>query len=530
MAASHRTPSKKVVAAALPTTSPAPKATSAPPKPPFATARTIDLVIRNARVIDGSGNAAVFTDLAVDGGLILHVGSISSAQSSRRNIDAAGRVVSPGFIDAHSHARLAATNAAALSQGITTVCVGQDGHQADGVSARGLARKYDRKTSVNAVPLAGHATLRQRARIGLNTKPSKDQLERLSRLVAKEMQAGAFGLSTALEYTPGRFAQAPELAAIAKPVAKHDGIIMSHLRSEDDDRIDAAIDELIAQGSQSGARVHIAHIKVVYAKGKRRATQLVKRMDRARRRGVRITADIYPYLASYTGLAILFPAFARPPHKYRTVRRQQAQRLATALRQKVTLRGGPAATLFGTGRWRGKTLAEAAKKTGKPFEKLLMDLGPRGASAAYFVMDAQLQWQLLSWPHTMLSTDGGEHSRHPRGHGSFARALRIGTVDAGLRLEEVIRKMTGLAATTLGLDKLSPPRGTLRKGWAADLLIFHPNKVQDNATYLQPQRRSRGFEWVFVNGLASISQGKLTKKRNGRVLLRKSSLESKKAL
>jgi N-acyl-D-amino-acid deacylase len=359
------------------------------------------------------------------------------------------------------------------------------------------------------------------AKVSVKKDPDDKALARMERLVDRELEDGAWGLTTGLEYVPGTLAKEPELAAIARPVGQRDGVIMSHLRSEDDDRIDASLDELIAQGKAGGARVHVAHVKVVYGKGVQRAEALLDKLEAARKQGVSITADIYPYSASYTTISIVFPDFALPPNSYKRVKREKREELAKYLREKVKRRNGPEATLFGTGPWRGKTLAAAAKTAGKPFEELLMDdIGPAGASAAYFVMDEALQTRLLLDRWVMIGTDGSAGSRHPRGYGSFAKVIREQVVEKkALTLVEAVRKMSGLPAETLRLDRAK--RGMLRAGWAADLLVFDPAAVKDRATFEEPHQLAEGMDWVLVNGVTSIQQGKRTKRHGGRIVLKR---------
>jgi N-acyl-D-amino-acid deacylase len=236
---------------------------------------------------------------------------------------------------------------------------------------------------------------------------------------------------------------------------------------------------------------------------------------------MRITADIYPYSASYTTISIVFPDFALPPNDYKRVKRDKREELEAYLRDKVTRRNGPEATLFGTGPWRGKTLAAAAKETGKPFEDILIDdIGPGGASAAYFVMDEALVSRLLLDRWVMIGTDGSAGSRHPRGYGTFAKVIREQVVEKkALTLVEAVRKMTGLPAETLRLDRTK--RGLVRAGWAADLLVFDPAEVKDRATFEAPHELAEGMKWVLVNGVAAVADGKRTKRRGGRVLLKR---------
>jgi N-acyl-D-amino-acid deacylase len=243
-------------------------------------------------------------------------------------------------------------------------------------------------------------------------------------------------------------------------------------------------------------------------------------MQAARTAGLRVTADIYPYNASYTGIGIVFPDWAKPPQDYAQVVKVRRAELAEHLRCRVTSRNGPGATLFGTDPWTGRTLAEVAAELGKPFEDVLIDeIGPDGASAAYFVMDAALQERLLVDPHVMICSDGSPTMQHPRGHGAFARVIRKFVVERKLlTLEEAVHKMTGLAAATIGLERIK--RGRLAEGYAADLLVFDPQQVRDNATYRQPHQLATGFAWVIVNGQIARENGKATGVRAGLVLKR----------
>jgi len=492
------------------------------PGPPFVSEERFDLLIRGGVVVDGTGGPRMRADVLVRGERIVHVGQVDRAVKAERVIDARGRIVSPGFIDTHAHGDPARPNRNFLAQGVTTICLGMDGRSPSQDRIRyWRGRVGKQRLAVNVVPFVGHGTVRNLAKVGIRKDPTPKQIERMARLVEKEMDAGAFGLSMGLEYQPGSFATLEELVAIARPVAERGGVVMSHMRSEDDDRIDAAIDELLAQGKASGARVHVSHIKVVYGRGAERAEQILARLDKARDEGLGVSANLYPYNASYTGIGIVFPDFAKPPHRYSRVKRERRAELAAYLRERVALRGGPEATLFGTPPWAGKTLAEWASELGKPFEDVLIDdIGPGGVSAAYFVMDDALQSRLLLDPHVMVCTDGSEISRHPRGYGAFARVIRKYVVERqALSLEEAVRKMSDLPARTVGLDRYG--RGRLAEDYAADIAIFDPDRVRDRATYQEPNRRAEGFDWVFVNGRAVVAEGKLARARPGKLILRR---------
>ncbi len=484
---------------------------------PLRSAEPVSILIRGGTVVDGTGSPGVRADVVVRGPTIVHVGSVDPSVVAERVIDATGKVVTPGFIDAHSHADPLGPVASLLAMGVTTVCIGQDGNSpSDGPLAAWAAKVERGRPAVNVAPFVGHATVRARAGVGAKADPSSAELAAMVDLVARDLDDGAFGMTTGLEYQPGRSAKLPELVALGRAVAARNGVVMSHLRSEDDDAIDGALDELLAVGAGSGARVHVAHIKIVYGHGADRADQLLARLAAARDRGVSVTADIYPYNASYTGTDILFPDWAKPPRSFKAAVASRHDELRDHLRRRIALRNGPAATLFGTGTWAGKTLADVARAKGKPFEDVLIDdIGPGGASAAYFVMDEALQTRLAIDPHVMIGSDGGPASRHPRGSGTFARVLReLVAHEKALSLEEAIRKMTTLPAATLGL----PDRGRIAPGQAADLLVFDPTAVKDTATFESPTRAAAGIDWALVNGEIVRDRGKPTSARPGRVL------------
>jgi len=501
-----------------PTTDPPP---TTPSGPAFAREKAVDLIIEGGTVYDGTGEAPRRADVVIDGDTIVHVGEVSDKQKANRRIEAEGLAVTPGFIDLHSHGAADASLRNFLSMGVTTICLGQDGKGPENDRVRTWApRMRKKRLAVNVAPFVGHGTVRNLAGAGVTKTPTEKHLSRMVREVERDLAAGAWGLTTGLEYTPGRFATLEELVAVAKPVAAHDGVIMSHMRSEDDDAIDAALDELITQGKRSGARVHVSHLKVVYGKGEARAEALLKHLREARERGVKVTADMYPYNASYTTISIVFPDFAKPPNQYARVKREQRDQLATFLRNKVKQRGGPEATLFGSDPFRGQTLAEVATKKGKPFEDVLIDdIGPGGASAAYFVMDDALQTRLLRDPMVMISTDGGPYSSHPRGYGAFAKVIQEYVVKRKvLSLGAAVHKMTGQSAATVGLDAVK--RGQLEEGWAADVLVFDPTAVEARSNYERPRIYARGMSFVVVNGRVVVDDGKTKKRKAGRLLLK----------
>lgn len=485
-----------------------------------------DLLVAGGNVVDGTGAPARRAEVLVRGDRIVFVGGLDPDtldRDIRETFDATGLVVAPGFIDAHAHGDPTdpETNRFEnfLAQGVTTIVLGQDGGSP---RAAELAAHLDSVAAappgVNVAYLVGHNTVRRESGVEFGD-PGTEGLVRMTELVAQGLEAGAFGLSTGLEYDPGSRAGVDELVAIARPVAEVGGVVSSHLRNEDADRVEESLDELIEQGRRSGARVHASHLKIVLGSDTVRAAALLDQMARARAEGVEITADVYPYTASYTRIGILFPDWAKPPNVYDSVLVERRDELAAHLRERVESRNGPGATRFGTGNLAGHTLADVAERRGVPYEDVLIELGPDGASAAYFVMDENVMSWLLRDPHVAVSSDGSPTMLHPRGYGAFAKVLRRYVVEEGmLGLEEAVRKMSGLTASVFGLDDpglVDIPRGQLREGWAADLVAFDPAEVEDRADFEKPHLWAGGMRAVWVNGRLAWEGGELPAAEEG---------------
>ena len=479
-------------------------------------AMVVDLLIRNGRVLDGTGSDPVTADVLVDEGRILEIGSVSAGVRAERVIDAGDRIVAPGFIDPHSHGDPLETPAFEnfLAMGVTTIALGQDGSSPavpalsdwlDEVAGRGIG--------VNLVMFVGHGTLRTLSGIDRDPEPGPEALQRMLALLDSELDV-CFGLSSGLEYNPGLHASSAELEALAAVVGARDRLIMSHMRNEDDDQLAASIAELLEQGRH--ARVHVAHLKSVYGRGTERAEEILALLAQARKAGVRISADSYPYNASYTGIALLFPVWAKTSEQFELAVQTRRAELADYLRDRVNARNGPEATLLGMEPFVGDTLAEVSARLEKPFEDVLIDvIGPQGGYAAYFVMDDALQSRLLVDPHVSVSSDGSPTGFHPRGHGTFAKAIERYVVDeARLSLPEAVRKMTSLPADTIGIQD----RGRLLPGLAADIVIFDPARVRAVADYIDPHRLAEGFDVVIVNGRVARENDRLATRLSGEVL------------
>ncbi len=488
---------------------------------------TETIVIQGGMLIDGTGAPRQRMDVIVRDGQIENILNLNQARITFDPetvfIDATDKVVTPGFIDTHGHGSPLQSPEFEnfLAMGVTSVCLGMDGSSP-------TADPWDQWTAEveaespgpNIVPFVGHGTVRKESGTAFEENPSEEQIASMVALVREAMEAGCWGMTTGIEYIPGTFATQEELIETAKPVAEFGGLVMSHMRSEDNDQLDAAIEELLTQGEGAGCPVHISHFKVVYGKGTERAEELLAKLDDARSRGITVTADVYPYTASYTGIGIVFPEWAKPPNDWAEVKANRREDLQEYLRNRVNLRNGPGATLFGTDPWTGMTLEHVATELEMPFEDVLIDrIGPFGGGAAYFVMNETLQGRLLQNSHVMVCSDGSPGMHHPRGYGSFAKIVRYYVNETGMMsLEEAVRKMSGLPAATVGLSRDGHDRGLLKAGYAADILIFDPAAVKDTATFDNPQQLAKGFETILVNGVVVRSDGEWTGERAGQLL------------
>jgi len=483
------------------------------------TTNQFDILLKNGRIIDGSGSPAFEATILINADTIAFIGQVDTSKIEVKNtIDAKGKIISPGFIDAHAHGNPLKTPKFEnfLAMGVTTICLGQDGSSPNEDIGKWMEQIKQQNLGVNIAQFVGHGTLRKQAGINFAKNPSTQQLAKQELLLQQALDAGCFGMSTGLEYTPGIFATDTELLPLAKIVGQNKGLIMSHVRNEDDDQIENSIQELLRQGKY--CNVQVSHIKSVYGKGKERAKKLLDLLNNSAGTTTTVTADVYPYNASYTGIGIVFPKWAKAPNDYKKVVKNRRAELLAFLKQKIIDRNGPEATLFGTAPYAGKTLAQLSKEQGLPYEKVLLGIGPNRASGAYFIMDDELQEEMITHPKVMVCSDGSPTMRHPRGYGSFAKIIEEYVLkQKRLSLVEAIRKMTHFPAQTIGLQK----RGLIQKGNFADLLIFDPTAIKANATYEKPHQLASGFEYVMVNGQITYSKEDFTTKKTalaGRVL------------
>lgn len=469
-------------------------------------------LIRNALVVDGRGTAAMLASVRITGDRISAVGNLTPV-AGERIIDARGLMLAPGFIDTHSHhdrGLFDARDAAAMvTQGITTIVVGQDGGGSNLASL--FARVDTQHVAVNVASYAGHGSIR-RAVMGDDFKrvATAPEVERMKEALAKELASGALGLSTGLEYDPGIYSSREEVLALAKVAADAGGRYISHVRSEDRD-FWLAIEELISIGRHSRMPVQISHIKLGMIDLWGQADSLVRVLDRARASGVNVTADIYPYTYWQSNLDVFFP------------KRNFADSVETAfVLSHLSPPDGIIINSFpNRPEYRGKTLAQlAASRNRSPVQTMLELLAEPGGAGAGIVakgMDEADVARLMQWQWANICSDGQSTGLHPRGFGSFPRVLGHYARERKLfTMEEAVRKMTSLAADNVGIKN----RGVIEPGYFADLVLFDPNTVIDQATFETPQARAVGIDKVFVNGVLVFENSATTGKFPGRALRR----------
>jgi len=528
-----------------------------------------DLVIKEGLVLDGLGSPGLVTDIGVSGDTIKYIGNISSGRGLRV-IDARGLAVAPGFIDVHDHTdcQLLANPKAesSIHQGITTLISGNCGSSPFPIAEEifedakeSIKKQYDvdltwreitgffarlqgQGIALNYATLVGHGSVRGAA-MGFNDRaPKPEEMEKMKSLVAENIKNGALGMSTGLEYTPGSFAQADEIAELAKIVAQWGGVYATHMRDEGDLLIES-LDETIRVARVSGVSLQIAHLKVAYPRNWNKIDAALAKIEEAKKEGVDIFCDRYPYIAGATSLSFNFPLWARQGTTEEFIARlkdpHQDVRLRAYLAEREKKLGSWDKVLISSvvseknRPLQGKNILEAAQETGKAPYEFMRDLIIEEKDAVGMVIFLGTEENLkriLAHPLVGVGTDGealapygvlGRGKPHPRMYGTFPRVLGRYVREAKLlKLEEMLKKMTSLPAGKFGLDK----RGVLRDGFFADLVIFDPDKVIDRATWSDPHQYPAGIDYVLVNGQVVIEGGQHTGKLPGKILQKKISV------
>lgn len=466
-------------------------------------------VIQGATVFDGSGAAGIVTSVRIDGNRIIQVGDVQP-QPGDKLVDARGLVLAPGFIDTHSHHDFGIDDAPAaseaVSQGITTIVVGQDGSSPDELPlAQYFTHRQSHPVSVNIASYSGHNTLRERV-IGLvDRKATADEIREMQGLLKADMDAGALGLSTGLEYDPGIYSTTDEVLALAKIAASEGGRYISHLRNEDR-YFWEALEELLTIGEQAKLPVQASHIKLGARSLWGQAPKVLARLDAARKAGIDVSADIYPYTYWQSTLTVLFPE--------RNFDDIEAAEYALS---ELTSADGMHITQFDAHpEFVGKTIADIATLRNEPpaatylwLLKIARQHDPEfdGQQVVGESMSEADVKQFIAWEHTNFCSDGALKDGHPRGIASFPRFFGHYVREENLLdLATAIHKATGLAAAHLGIQQ----RGYVRPGYYADLTLFDPSRIIDKATIEAPGLPSVGIETVWVNGEAVFQQDKVT--------------------
>ncbi|HVX67878.1 MAG TPA: D-aminoacylase [Bryobacteraceae bacterium] len=494
-----------------------------------------DIVIAGGRLIDGTGAPSRIADLGIHSDTIAAIGDLH-ASTARRRIEARGRVVTPGFIDIHSHARWRISGDPSaenyVRQGVTSVFDGNDGDSPLplGPFLRQLAAS---PAAINLGMFAGQGSIR-RAVMGDADRPATAaERERMRELVRQAMRDGAFGLSTGLFYVPGNYTPTEELIDLARTAGALGGIYISHLRDEAAGVL-RSVEETIRIGAEARLPVQVTHHKIIGAPNWGRSRETLALIAQARARGVDVSVDAYPYTASSTSLAAaLVPQWALAGGEQAVRARLNdpaaRERILSAISGRIrNERGGgdPARIVLAhcgfDPRLDGRTLASVA--AGGDAAAAALDLVRRGDCSAIFHAIAEEDVErILAAPFTMIASDGEIPAAggvpHPRSYGTFARILGVYVREKHLlTLEEAVWKMTSLPAARLGLRD----RGRLVRGAKADVVVFDPAAVADRATFARPRRFAAGFDDVLVNGRPVILGGVLTGERPGRVLTRES--------
>jgi N-acyl-D-amino-acid deacylase len=482
------------------------------------TSEPYDLVIINARIVDGTGNPWFRGSIAIKDGRIVKVGRFDKA-NTKYVIDAKNQIVAPGFIDVHVHTEDIFDNPTAenfVRMGVTSLVTGNCGGSTTNV-AEFLGRYKEKPLAVNLATLIGHNSVRQSVMGLADRAPTAEEQQKMDAMVEKAMMEGAVGFSTGLIYLPGTFAKTDEVVELAKAAAKYGGVYASHIRNEEG-KVVEAIKEAISVGEQAQMPVEISHFKISSKRLWGQTPVTIGLVTAARDRGLTVTVDQYAYTASSTSLESRMPSWAlaggRAEGRKRTADPATRTKIVEEMKKELKDRGfkdysyAYVASYGPDPKFNGKNIAEITqevrgkKKLDSQIDQILEMYDKGGASMVYHSMNEDDVKSIMSQPFTMIASDSGVRRLgsgvpHPRGYGNNARVLGHYVRELKLiSLEDAIRKMTSLPAQTFGLRD----RGQIREGFAADLVIFDEAKIGDKATFEQPHQYAEGFSTVIVNG------------------------------
>ncbi len=502
-----------------------------------------DIIIRNGRIADGTGAPLYAADIAVNNGIITRIGDLSS-EKAKKELDAAGLIVAPGFIDSHAHSDtsfLTDTSCASkLYQGITTEVTGQCGSSPfpkRWPSFADFVKEFDEKhcMAVNQAILVGHGSLRDAVMGCADRKPTEEELEKMKALLRQSMEQGAWGMSLGLEYAPGIFAEPDELNALGSVVKEFDGLVPCHMRSEGL-QIHEAIEELLNVGRSSGVHVHISHLKIDNFRVHGIADKVWQHIQDAKKEGVNVTCDMYPFTASSTDLTIRCPKWSREGGNEALMRRLTGPERASIVEHIRTTHYFNAeradTCLFSNdgGYWPeivGKTLKTVAEEYlhTTDYAEAAADILVRThcrAGGIFFVMSEADMLYFIS-RDIGIGSDGYalpadpekvKFSPHPRSYAAIVEFLRLAREKQLCTIEEAVRRITSKPADMIGLTD----RGRLKEGLVADITVFDPETVAPGATYLDPVRTAVGIKHILIGGEVAMEDGVQTDVRCGKFL------------
>jgi N-acyl-D-amino-acid deacylase len=521
----------------------------------------LDTLIRGARVIDGTGNSWFRADVGIEAGRISRLGALNG-EAAQQVVDADDAVLAPGFIDIHTHSDFTLPRfprcESMVAQGVTTQVTGNCGFSPFPVVSerlellrrytefisgglpwdwRSAAEYFDYIDALplanNVVPLVGHGALRIAAMGFENRAPTGDELETMQRLAAESLEQGAFGLSSGLIYVPGTYAETPELIAMARVASRYGGFYATHLRSETEHLV-AAVEEALTIGRDAGVPVELSHHKVMGQQNWGMVEHTLAMVDEARRDGLDVTLDQYPYTGSSTSIGAFLPTWSLEGGVDELLRRLDDEADRTRIKQqteaskpmawdKVVVAG---MRLPHHRRFEGMTIEAIGRELGREPLEAALDLAQEEGGLfpiIRFGMSEDDVRTVMRHPQVMIASDGhalnatDDTMPHPRNYGTFARVLDTYVRGEGhLALEEAIRKMTSLPAQRLGLWD----RGLVRPGCVADLVLLRPEAVKEEATFADPHRYASGVDRVWVSGIEVWREGRDTGAEAGKVLRR----------
>jgi len=501
----------------------------------FARADSVDILVKGGTVYDGSGGAARVVDIGIRGDRIVFVGDATKAKlAAGKTIDAKGMIVSPGFIDPHTHvlegvARLneeGRKSIGELMQGVTTVTIGPDGRGPYDV-ARIQTESEKKGLGVNTFATVGYGTVRQTVMGNSSAPASPAQIDSMRKLIDKAMREGSYGVGSGLFYAPQSYATIEEVIAVVSAAKPYGGVYDTHQRDESSYTIGLmnSVREAIRIGRESGLTTNLGHVKALGVDVWGYADSVLRLMRDERATGHMVVADQYPWTASGTGLsAALLPRWAqaggRDSLQARIADAATREQMLVEMRDNMRRRGGDSTLLLINGNanakpYIGKTLKQVAANKGTPSAETALELIRAGIDmgVASFNMTEKDIETFMKDPFVMTSSDGS--GGHPRLYGTYPRKIRNYVLDKPvITMQRLVQASSAQVAEVYGITE----RGTLKQGYFADVIVFDPRTIREMATYVEPEKLSVGMQWVFVNGKAAVAEGQPTGSMAGRGL------------